>query len=160
MAQLIGLQEDPGDKFSPFEAEMRRRLWWHICGLESRGAEEGGARQSSIMENRNVQLPLNLNDVDLNPDSRERPHPRTGVTDITFALIRWDSLRLVQKLMEIKKRHVGGGRSFNGAKLKEEQLKALDEIKARMDTYYKRYFHGSRPLDWLCMRWIELMSVS
>jgi hypothetical protein len=159
MAQLIGLQEDPGDAFSPFEAEMRRRLWWHICGLESRGAEEGGARQSSIMEDRHVRLPSNLNDYDLDPYLKYPPKPRTGVTDITFALARSESLRTVFDLFKIRKRYKASGLAPDSADLKAEQRKVVDEHKLRCETYYLRHLDGSRSLDWMCIQWIRLMSV-
>ena len=159
MAQLIGLNEDPDDAFPPFEAQMRRRLWWHICGLESRGAEEGGARQTSIMEDCHVQLPSNLNDFDLKRSSADRVRPRTGVTDMTFVLLRWDSVRLVHSLMEIKKRHKSGRRDIEAASLKEQQNKALEESKLRFQTNYLRHLDESRPYDWLCIRWSELILV-
>ena len=160
MAQMIGLQHDPDDSFSSFEAEYRRRLWWHICGLESRGAEEGGARRSSIMEDSHVQLPSNLNDVDLDPDARERPKPRTGVTEVTFILLRWESVRMIEGLMEVKKRHKTESQSLDVDALKTDQKKVLDESKLRIETYYQRHLHTSRAYDWLCLRWIELMLVS
>ena len=160
MAQMMGLQQDPEDAFSPFEAEYRRRLWWHICGLESRGAEEGGARQSSIMEESHVRLPSNLNDVDLDPNARDPPQSRTGVTEVTFVLLRWESVRMIQTLMEIKKKHKAKGQDAPDVEaFKADQRKALDEATLRIETYYLRHLHESRPHDWLCIGWIELMMV-
>lgn len=160
MAQLIGLQEDPGDTFSPFETEMRRRLWWHICGLESRGAEEGGARQTSIIEGGQVRLPSNLNDIDLDADSNTPVKPRTGVTDVTFVLARWESVRLVYNLFQLKKSYKTNGQSVDSPDLKAEQHRVLQEQKLRNETYYLRHLDGSRPMDWMCIHWFELMSVS
>lgn len=160
MAQMIGLQDDPDNVFSPFQVEYRRRLWWHICGLESRGAEEGGARQSSIMEDSHVQLPSNLNDVDLDPDSPERPKPRTGVTEVTFILLRWESVRMIQGLMEVKKKHKASGQAVDIDALKTEQKAVLNESRLRIETFYQRHLHESRAYDWLCLRWIEMMLVS
>lgn len=160
MAQLIGLHEDPGDAFSPFEAEYRRRLWWHIAGLESRGAEEGGARQNSIMEDRNVRLPTNLNDCDLFPEMKDPPKPRTGVTDATFVLARWESIRTVFALFQAKKKNKATGRALDNPELKEEQRKVIEEHKLRCETYYLRHFDESRPFDWMCTQWIRLMAVS
>lgn len=40
LAQALGCHRD-GSHFdmSPFECEMRRRLWWHVCILDSRASE-------------------------------------------------------------------------------------------------------------------------
>lgn len=40
LAQSLGCHRD-GSHFdmSPFECEMRRRLWWHVCILDSRSSE-------------------------------------------------------------------------------------------------------------------------
>ena len=159
MAQLIGLHEDPGDAFSPFEAEYRRRLWWHICGLESRGAEEGGARQTSIMEDRHVRLPSNLNDFDLFPGMTDPPKPRTGITDVTFVLTRCESVRTVYDLFKLKKASKARGQTMDDPGLKSELRNIVDEHKLRCETYYMRHFDESRPLDWMCTQWIRLMAV-
>lgn len=159
MAQLIGLQEDPGDAFSPYESELRRRLWYHISGLESRGAEEGGARQTSIMEDRHVRMPSNLNDDDLYPDMRDPPKPRTGVTDMTFPLTRWESVRTIHEIFMVKQKCRKSEQSLDNEELKVELRKVVEEHKLRCETYYLRHFDDSRPLDWLCTQWIRLMAV-
>ena len=159
MAQLIGLHEDPVDAFSPFEAELRRRLWWHICGLESRGAEEGGARQTSIMEERDIHLPLNLNDCDIRPDMRDPPMPRNGITDLTFVLARWESVRVVHSLFSAKKKYKSIGQRLDSPDLQKEQRLLLAEHKARCEAHYLQYLDQSRPMDWMVMQWIRLMGV-
>lgn len=161
MAQLIGLEKDPGESYPPFEAEMRRRLWWHICGLESRGAEEGAARRTSIVDGTDVRLPSNLNDTDLTPDMTEYPQPRTGITDITWLLVRSEILRLVYNVKTVKLRHMAGSpTNGNTAIMKTEQKKVLEDGIRRFETEYLRYLHPSRPYDWLCIAFVEGMLVS
>lgn len=43
MAQALGIHRD-GTYFglSPFETEMRRRLWWQVCILDARSSEDHG----------------------------------------------------------------------------------------------------------------------
>ena len=43
IAQTLGIHRD-GSHFglSPFEVEMRRRLWWQICVLDARSSEDHG----------------------------------------------------------------------------------------------------------------------
>jgi hypothetical protein len=49
IAQTLGIHRD-GSHFnlSPFEAEMRRRLWWQICVLDARSSEDHGADPSIV----------------------------------------------------------------------------------------------------------------
>ena len=158
MAQLIGLHQDPGENFPIFEAEYRRRLWWHICGIESRGAEEGASKQTSIMEGRNVRLPANFNDFDLDPDSTDYVQPRSGTTEMTYCLLRWEIIQLVYRLMSLKKTFKMNGKDDPVA-LKTEQNKILEEGKLKCETHYLRHLHPSRPYDWLCIGWTEGMLV-
>lgn len=95
MAQLMDLSNDsPRLKLSPFEVQMRRRLWWTICRLDLRTAEAYGL-QPSLLETRSRDtLPLNVNDLDLYPEAIEAPVPRTGITDMTLPLVGYEITRL------------------------------------------------------------------
>ena len=159
MGQLIGLHQDPGESVPPFEAEIRRRLWWHVCGLESRGAEEGGSRLTSVMEDSHVRLPSNYFDYDLDPKMIELPHPRTGFTDMFFALVRWETMLLVHNLWAIRKKHNSENQGTVANDVKLKQTKALAESKSRLDTSYLKYLHDSRPYDWLCTKFAEAILV-
>lgn len=147
MAQLIGLQEDPDEAFLPYEAEMRRRVWWQLCGMESRGAEEGGARASSIMEDRSVKIPLNLLDLDLDPESIERVRPRSGVTDMFFFLIRSELMKCMGELFTLSKNHRSGAIDGDIMKLKKQKL---HDFARKLESTYMRHLDESRPYDWLC----------
>ncbi|KAJ5477413.1 hypothetical protein N7539_007557 [Penicillium diatomitis] len=89
LAQGLGLHRD-GTNFAlkPFETEMRRRLWWHICLLDARSSDDHGT-DSQINESMyDTRLPLNINDDDITPEATEPPKEREGVTDVTFCLVR------------------------------------------------------------------------
>ena len=111
------------------------------------------------MEDRHVLLPSNLNDYDLDPYLKYLPKPRTGVTDITFVLSRWESLRTVYDLFKIKKQYKASGLPPDSTDLKSEQRRIVDEHKLRCETYYLRHLDGSRPMDWMCIQWIKLMTI-
>ncbi len=159
MAQLIGLQEDSAGALAPFQVEMRRRLWWHICGLESRGAEEGSSRQSSIQDNANVKFPANLNDADIFPDIASHPQPRSGVTEMTCILLRFEIVRLTNSIMKVKRRHALAGEATDAELMKAEQKKELMAGKLHIERTYQQYLHPTRALDWLGTAWIEAMLV-
>lgn len=89
LAQGLGLHRD-GTNFAlqPFETEMRRRLWWHICLLDVRASEDHGTDPQIHESMYDTRLPLNVNDDDIYPEMTETPPDREGCTDVTFCLIR------------------------------------------------------------------------
>lgn len=87
LGQGAGLLRDgEGRGYSPFEVEMRRRIFWQIVVLDVRAAEDRGTEAMIATTMLNMRLPLNLNDDDFGPDSSGPLVERTGGTDITFAL--------------------------------------------------------------------------
>ncbi len=160
MAQLMGLNQDPGESYSPLDAELRRRMWWHLCGLESRGAEEGGSRSHSIIDGTEVQLPGNVLDLDLHADDLERVKSRDGCTDMYFPLLRFEVLRMIRGLVSIRLNAKAGNQSDAQDDLKDEQRRSLDESIRRLDTQYIRHLDASRPYDWLCIGFTKTMLVS
>ncbi|KAJ8106542.1 hypothetical protein OPT61_g9463 [Boeremia exigua] len=91
IGQRIGLHRD-GDmlKLPPFEAEIRRRLWWQIIMLEGfsqKLAGTGTGSNASVLMG-DVKLPANLNDADLFPGMKELPKESDRATEMMFFLIR------------------------------------------------------------------------
>jgi hypothetical protein len=95
IALALGLHRD-GEKFglSPFQTEMRRRLWWQIYVLEIRAAEDQGCNSTVNRDSFDTQLPLNINDEDIKVDATDAPIPRSGFTDMTFGIIRYETILL------------------------------------------------------------------
>lgn len=79
IAQAMGLHRD-GTLFGlpPFDTEMRRRLWWQICILDSRGSEYHGYEPIVAGGQRNfdTRMPLHVNDVDISPEMKASPAER------------------------------------------------------------------------------------
>lgn len=91
IGQRIGLHRD-GDmlKLPPFEAEIRRRLWWQIVMLEGfsqKLAGTGTGTNASVLMG-DVKLPANLNDSDLFSGMKELPQESDRATEMMFFLIR------------------------------------------------------------------------
>ncbi|KAI0971062.1 hypothetical protein F4678DRAFT_91371 [Xylaria arbuscula] len=86
----IGLHRD-GSHFPnvpPFEAEIRRRVWYHICLLDSR---VGDCQVSIVGITENLfdtKPPSNLNDTDIKPDMAALPVASEGYTDSTLCVLR------------------------------------------------------------------------
>ncbi|VUC28137.1 unnamed protein product [Clonostachys rosea] len=101
IAQSLGLHRD-GERLglSPFQSEIRRRLWWHLLSRDGRAGEDHGLQvaTSHTWDTLNVALPLNVEDVDLYPEMTELPQPRKGWTPMTFGLIAIHIARATSRL--------------------------------------------------------------
>ncbi|KAK2747466.1 C6 transcription factor [Colletotrichum kahawae] len=87
LAQALHLHRDGvSPPIPPFEAEMRRRLWWMIVVLDIRAAEDRGTDAAIPRQSYNTQLPYNLNDDDFGPSTTTPLEDRTGPTEMTFCL--------------------------------------------------------------------------
>jgi hypothetical protein len=70
LAQAMNMHRDgDGRRFSPFEGEMRRRLWYFITSLDVRGAEDRGSVTVITSNSFNTVRPTNIDDDDFGPDS-------------------------------------------------------------------------------------------
>ncbi|CAK7216955.1 hypothetical protein SCUCBS95973_002988 [Sporothrix curviconia] len=106
VAQSLGLHRDGGrlKSLSPFDAEIRRRLWWHLLSRDWRASEdyglEGGNSSAtrSFLLDTDVLLPLNVDDQLLYPGMKEMPPAHEGWTAMTFSLIHIELCRTAQRL--------------------------------------------------------------
>ncbi|KAI1102407.1 fungal-specific transcription factor domain-containing protein [Jackrogersella minutella] len=87
IAQKMGLHRD-GEflGLSPFETEMRRRLWWRILLLDAMYALMSGLGHSLLPRSWDTKPPLNINDSDLYP-TMTSIQPKDSPTDMIFCLI-------------------------------------------------------------------------
>ncbi|KAK1470581.1 fungal specific transcription factor domain-containing protein [Colletotrichum cuscutae] len=87
LAQALHLHRDGvNPPLPPFEAEMRRRLWWMIVVLDIRAAEDRGTDAAIPRQSYNTRLPFNLDDDDFSPGTTDPLEDRTGPTEMTFCL--------------------------------------------------------------------------
>lgn len=94
LARSLGVHRD-GTKLglTPFETEMRRRLWWHIRLMDAKFTEDHGVEPSFTDAFYDVQLPLNINDEDISAGINVLPKERSGPTEMTFMLLRFELAR-------------------------------------------------------------------
>ncbi|EAW08344.1 putative C6 transcription factor [Aspergillus clavatus NRRL 1] len=149
LAQGLGLHRD-GTNFGlrPFETEMRRRLWWHICLLDIRSAEDHGtdAQVHEIMYD--THLPLNINDEDLTPGMLEPPEERVGFTEMTFCLVRCE---ITAALRRVSYMCPGGqDRSENAQRPSDACGKLIQEVNKRVEERYTRHCDMNVPVQWVC----------
>ncbi|KAL2016759.1 hypothetical protein VTK56DRAFT_3107 [Thermocarpiscus australiensis] len=88
IAQKMGLHRD-GEALglSPFECEMRRRLWWQLILTDSKYAVFSGLSHSLLPRNCDTKPPKNVNDADIFPSATEPFQDREGPTEMIFCLL-------------------------------------------------------------------------
>lgn len=99
LGQGMGLHRDPSHfDLSPYEGEMRRRLWWALMALDLRSAEEFGTDMTITDNSFDTRLPLNINDSDISIESTELPESKIGRSDCAVALVRYEICSMARQL--------------------------------------------------------------
>lgn len=142
-----GLHRD-GEKFglSPYDTEMRRRLWWQICVLDVRASEDHGSDPSIFDHTFDTKFPLSINDADLDAASKETPKPREGVSEMTFVLIRFEICALSKRLQYTPP---GRGPCPMGNPISltlEEKEQLIHDCSVRLEEKYLKYCENAGPL--------------
>ncbi|EAQ86324.1 hypothetical protein CHGG_07577 [Chaetomium globosum CBS 148.51] len=120
IAQKMGLHRDGTTLgLSPFESEMRRRVWWQIIMTDAKYAMFSGLSHNLLPRNSDTQSPSNVNDADIFPTSEEPFQDREGPTEMIFCLITY---RFARFLMEMP--------GFEGVVMIPEDESALTGSKA------------------------------
>ncbi|RYP82896.1 hypothetical protein DL769_001505 [Monosporascus sp. CRB-8-3] len=150
IAKSLGLHRE-GTHFAelkPFDVEMRRRLWWTLCLLDLRSAEDQGT-ELTITEGDDTRLPLNVNDCDLSPDMTDYPEERQSITDMSFSLVRFEVCVLARKMHTAASTMSPIPRSlhFTAQEREDWLVEAYDRIE-------EKYLKGtitkdSNPLHWV-----------
>ncbi|RJE18736.1 hypothetical protein PHISCL_08923 [Aspergillus sclerotialis] len=100
LAQSIGLHRDGRSlNLSVFESELRLRLWWHFCLLDSRSPEDHGFELTVDILNQGPRLPLNVNDDQLCPSMTAMPRESETWTEMTFSLSQIQGARLLHPIL-------------------------------------------------------------
>jgi hypothetical protein len=88
-------------KQSPFEDEMRRRLWVTIYQVDALASFQMGLPSMIPSESCDALLPRNLDDSDFGPDSQVLPdaRPMTEHTTILYTLVKAPIMRVFKKIV-------------------------------------------------------------
>lgn len=149
MAISLGLHRD-GSNFSnlsPFEIEMRRRVWWALCLIDVRASEDQGTEFTVAVDSFDTKLPMNINNSDIQPGSEKSPLEREGLTDMSIT-------RVSIKTCELSKRMMGHGPK---APSLEEQEHILQRIYQELDEGFLRYSTESNIQYWVIVTVARLM---
>lgn len=98
-AHILGLhREGSVTSFTPFETEMRRRLWWKLCTQDIWQAEDYESDPIIYDFSFNTAPPSNVNDEDLDPNDLRPIVGKSKATDMAFSMISHASYLIQSQL--------------------------------------------------------------
>ena len=155
----MGLQwESVNRNYSPFDAEMRRRLWWKIRSLQYRCAEENGFDACVIECISDTSLPVGINDCDFDPRSVQIIVSATGPTDSTICQI-WSAITAYTS--QISQSARGNLQTeYQHLAWIQEKERHIKEIRRHIDLNFLRFFNESQPLERMTLIYANLGFVS
>ncbi|KAF3914459.1 hypothetical protein AA313_de0202761 [Arthrobotrys entomopaga] len=158
LACRIAQQLVDSKDLSIFETQIIRRLWWTTRRLEFRTSCNESSKEPppTVMDWTEVPMPLNLNDVDLDPLAKIEPQPRIGFTDMSFCLVSFELKQLVNAVVKVRVDDIGGGEE-NDISVVLERLKLIEECERKIEDQFLQYCHDSRPLDYMSRRICTIM---
>jgi len=132
MAQALGLhtQEGPSSR-TPFEIEMRRRLWHQLGVLDINASVDRGTDPMLAGKIKGVSVPANVNDSEISPDMETPVISREGFTDMSFCLMGYDGEPMIKKLVYVQ-----------GGETEGERLEIEQTWHKRMESTYLRNLHS------------------
>ena len=135
LSQRIGLHRDGTHlSLSPFETEMRRRIWWQVMILEVNAAILSGAGGVIYYNQWDTKSPLNINDADIWPTMEAPPLEREGPTEMFFCLLRHEFGKMFRSL---KMMH--GASSLLPHLGASEKLRMIEDVEKTIEQNFLRY---------------------
>lgn len=158
IAQTIGVHRD-GVHFGlkPFDVEMRRRLWWQVCILDTRASEDHGCDPTITEQSFDTKMPLNINDVDITPDMKDFPDVKHGCTDMSFCLIRFEVSNTFRRINYIPPGPPKQCTEHLAGITLQEKEKWITECHERLEERYLKDCDMSVPLFWVTATVARLM---
>ena len=144
LAQSLGLHRDGSTLgLSPFDTEMRRRLWWQVVTLDSISAEVSGLSRSPYSAGWDTKVTAHVDDADLWPQMTQEPVPVTGrATEMISCSLRCELGDFVSKSQPLAA-HANSGdwqslwTSPNVPTADKDKM--IEEIENRFEDKYVRY---------------------
>ncbi|KAI2469808.1 fungal-specific transcription factor domain-containing protein [Annulohypoxylon bovei var. microspora] len=150
LAQALNLHREAGNAhLPPYEAELRRRLWWQLIVLDIRGAEDRGTTTVLARDSYDTRLPLNVNDADFGPETRGPLAERQGPTDVTFSMCTAQCSNLFLQVEHahgaLGISHDGGGGDTSGANPSGPTSQSVDETVRQAQALESQFVAGADP---------------
>ena len=140
IGQRAGLHRDGLSLgLSPFESEIRCRLWWQVVTLDDKASNLCGMAGQSSASLKSLRRPLNINDSDLDPKMKELPTERDGATEMIFCFMRNEVGKfLLSSHLSTSNQSSGTGRP--------NPTECIDGFESLLESKVLRYCDPLKPL--------------
>ena len=152
IAQGMGLHRDgTALGVSPFETEMRRRLWWQISILDFRSAELSGSGRYRDFTLSDTRYPSNVDDAQIYPDMKEPPKVQAKATEMIACLLRceissfWKEKVTGKANMALEDMRI----TLPHQTTLEERVARINELERRLEEEYLRYCDPTIPVEFM-----------
>ncbi|KAI1209278.1 fungal-specific transcription factor domain-containing protein [Annulohypoxylon truncatum] len=150
LAQALNLHHEASNAhLRPYEAELRRRLWWQLVMLDIRGAEDRGTTTVLARDSYDTKLPLNIDDADFGPETRGQLTEKQGPTDMTFSLCTAQCSNLFLQIEHangaLGVSHDGGKGNSNGPNASGPTSQSVEEAVKQAQVLESRFVVGADP---------------
>jgi hypothetical protein len=142
IATAMNLHREPSNYctyYSPYQRELRRRLWWRIRFLDVFSSIDRGSELLIVAESYSVQIPTLTNDDAFDESSTTIPALENCDTDMSFVNVCHEACLVIENLLKPEVKPSGDTWE------KRHQL-ALDFSK-RVDEKYLQYFCNGTAFD-------------
>lgn len=155
----MGLERDGSILgLSPFESELRRRIWWQLKMHDSRTAELCGLAKFRDLDMgaESTKWPTNINDDQLQPSMTSLTAVENRITDVVFVAFRCEMMGFaVSQIARFRKQGLNMTQwnldETRDGYSKGEMNHAVQELQDKLETKYLRYLDPSQPLHLLTM---------
>jgi hypothetical protein len=157
IAQGIGLDRDGTILgLSPFDTEIRRRIWWQLKSHDFRAAELCGLAKFRDLSTtpESTKWPANINDVDLHPLMTSLEPVVTGLTDASFIAFKFEMTNFAASRIAAFRKLGKDPSEWNldtPDNDRAETKSATETLEETLEMKYLRYCDASRPLHLLLL---------
>lgn len=151
IAQRMGIHRD-GEALglSPFDVQMRRRLWYQLISLDGYASQISGTGITVEPGTWDSKQPVNINDDQIWPGMTHQPEEQNGATDMIFFLARAEMGAWYLKSIDGKsKPPMYKAFSYHGDEAAHGDM--VDQMEGVVEMKYIRYCDLLNPLHTLLM---------
>ncbi|KAI1082551.1 fungal-specific transcription factor domain-containing protein [Whalleya microplaca] len=148
IAQRMGLHRD-GQRLglSPFDVQMRRRLWWQLLPLDGYASQLSGTGIAIPPNGWDTKQPSNINDDQIYPGMTHEPEEQKGASEMIFCLTKAELSNFYTRT-GVKIKDIGPTIELKDS---AELDRLIDEVEDTIESKYLRYCDIVTPLHFLTL---------
>jgi len=150
IGERLGIQlEESLREMTPFDNELRRRLWWSILKLDDLAAQKSGGKSVCSRSDWDTKLPSNVEDQDLRPDMIWTSAVKATPNVFMHGLVQFEILNFHYNMKRHDGYKVGDYWFRNDGVAIEEKERAIESLEQMLQNKYLRHIDHLNPVHFL-----------